>query len=224
MKTRKCAKKGAMHTIEAFIAFMIVMSFLFFIMPAITNIPNTTESKIKYIHSALIILEKNGNLREYALSKNIIGLNESMYELVPLTYNFTVGMSYVNASDKSTSGNYSFNYTADAGKIDYVFLDVVFLSAADPKIYVNEGSVLSQSGDVSGNRETIDITSSTITGENTIQFNFTGTATFDYRLLVSQTETLEDIPDGKDILIVNYVLSGANSTFRPTEVRIYLWG
>ncbi len=223
MKARKRAKKGGLHTIESFIAFMIVMSFLFFIMPAITNISDTTESKMKYIHGALTTLEKNGNLREYAISKNITGLNKSMYELIPSTYNFTVGISSVNASDKSTSGNYSFNYSADAGKIDYVFLDIVFLSAEDPKIYVNGGSVLSQSGVVSGNRETIDLTSSTITGENKVQFNFTGTATFDYRLLVSQTEILEGIPDGKDIIIVNYVLSGTNSTFMPTEVRIYLW-
>ncbi|MCK5474484.1 MAG: hypothetical protein KAI53_03695 [Candidatus Aenigmarchaeota archaeon] len=224
METRKCAKKGSLHIIESFIAFMIVMSFLFFIMPVITNISNTTEIKIKYLHSALDTLEKNGNLREYALCENIVGLNESIYELVPLTYNFTVGISSVNASDKSTSGNYSFNYAADTGKIDYAFLDIVFLSAEDPEIYVNGNSAFNQSGIVSGNRETIDITSSTITGENIVQFNFTGTATVDYRLLVSQTEILGDIPGGKDIIVVNYVLSGANSTFKPTEVRMYLWG
>jgi len=215
-------KKGGMHTIEAFIAFAIVLSFLLFLMPAITKVPDTTN-KITYVQGALKSIEKTGILREYVLSRNLTGLNESLYEFIFPLYNFTVGMSTVNATHNSASMNYSFNYTADAGKLEYALLSVGFKSAQDPRVYVNGNLVLSQAGNAAGVREIIDITGNTITGENIVQFNFSGSPNYDYRLLVSEYDELSALPDSKNINTVSYVLAGANSTFRPVEIRVYVW-
>ncbi|MCK4550831.1 MAG: hypothetical protein KAT91_02665, partial [Candidatus Aenigmarchaeota archaeon] len=117
----------------------------------------------------------------------------------------------------------SFNYTADTGTLEYVFLDVAFTSAQDPKIYVNGTPVLIKSGVVSGTTETVDITSNTVTGNNTVQFNFTSSAAFVYRLIVTKSIDLGSLPQKKDINTVSYIVSGINSTVLPTELRVYLW-
>ena len=219
----KTIKKGALRTMEAFISFIIVMSFILIIMPAITHTPDSSPDKLKYTYTAFKALEKQGLLRQYAYDGNLTGLNESMYALLPPTYNFTVGITSANATHKSVSGNYSFNYTADTGTLEYVFLDVAFTSAQDPKIYVNGTPVLIKSGVVSGTTETVDITSNTVTGNNTVQFNFTSSAAFVYRLIVTKSIDLGSLPQKKDINTVSYIVSGINSTVLPTELRVYLW-
>ncbi|NOQ55396.1 MAG: hypothetical protein GQ477_01175 [Nanohaloarchaea archaeon] len=220
MKTK--TRKGAMHALEGLLAFSIVVGFILFVMPAV-EISTSSGHKTHYVYSTLETLESKGILRAYAFDNNMTGLNTTLKDLLPTTYNFAVGMSQINATHKTISGNHSFNYTIDTTKRDYVKLDFILNTATDPNIYLNGNIIYSSTGDSSGILESIDLTDNTIDGENQLTFNFTGIATFDYRLLMSESEDLSSPPFKKDIDTVNYFVSGIDSTFLPTIVRVYLW-
>lgn len=215
-------RKGVMHTLEALLAFSVVTTFILFVTPSI-NISELNGHKTNYVYSTLETLETKGLLRTYATENNLTGLNTTLTDLLPETYNFAVGMSRLNATHRTLSGNHSFNCTADTTKLDYATLDLIFDTATDPKIYINGNLIYSQTGDASGVLESIDLTDSTISGENTLTFNFTGSSTFDYRLSISESEDLSTPPSQKDIDTVNYFISGIDNTFKPTIVRVYLW-
>ncbi|MCK5594336.1 MAG: hypothetical protein KAI18_03775 [Candidatus Aenigmarchaeota archaeon] len=215
-------RKGAMHALEALLAFSIVSMFILFVTPSI-NISELNGHKTNYVYSTLETLETKGLLRSYASENNLTGLNTTLADLLPETYNFAVGISRLNATHKTISGNHSANYSADTTKLDYITLDLIFDTATDPNIYLNDALIYSQTGDASGVLDSIDLTTSTVSGENSLVFNFTGSSTFDYRLSISESEDLSTPPSQKDIDTVNYFISGIDSTFRPTIVRVYLW-
>ena len=222
-KIHKINKKGAMHTIEAFISFLIVISFILTVMPALIPFDDTTQIKINNVYMSLDYLEKTGQLNEYAINEDLVGLNNSLYNLIPKTYGYSVGMSTINATHKTTSGNYTFNYTANTSKLDYVYLNLVFKTALNPTIYVNGNSVLTKSGDVSGTSNKIDITEQTINGNNIVQLNFSVNTNTNYNLLISQSSELESLDNIDNIHMINYLVSGVNDTFMPAELRVYVW-
>ena len=222
-KTINKNKKGAMHTIEAFISFVIVIGFIMTVMPAMIPLDDTTQTKANSVYMSFDYLEKTGQLKEYIIDEDLVSLNTSLYDLIPKTYSYSVGMSTINATHKATSGNYTFNYTANTSKLDYVFLNMAFKTAQDPTIYVNSNPVLTQTGDVSGTSEKIDITEQTINGNNTVQFNFSTNTNTNYNLLVSQSSELESLENIDNIRMINYLVSGVNDTFRLAELRVYLW-
>ena len=223
IKTHKINKKGAMHTVESFISFVIVVGFIMTVMPVLTPIDNTSQTKINNIYMSLDYLEKTGQLKEYIIDEDLVSLNTSIYNLIPKTYHFSVGMSTINATHKPTSGNYTFNYTANTTKLDYVFLNLVFKTAQNPTIYVNGNLVLTKTGDVSGTTNKIDITEQTINGNNIVQLNFSTNTNTNYNLLVSQSSELKSLNNIENIRTINYLVSGVNDTFIPTELRVYVW-
>ncbi len=219
---KKKTRKGAMHALEALLAFSIVIGFILFVMPVI-DISTPSGHKAHYVYSTLETIENKGLLRTYASENNLVELNTTLKELLPETYNFAVGMSHLNATHKTISGNHSFNYTTDTTKLDYVKLDLIFNAATDPIVYLNGNIIYSTMGDASGIIESIDLTENTIAGENQLTLNFTSSATFDYRLSILESEDLSTLPTKKNIDTVNYFISGIDNTFRPTIVRVYTW-
>ncbi|NOR85364.1 hypothetical protein GQ473_04545 [archaeon] len=222
-KTKKANKKGAMHTIEAFISFFIVISFILTVMPATTITDDTTQLKINNVYMSLDYLEKTGQLKEYIINKDLVSLNTSLYDLLPKTYDFSVGMSTLNATHKTTSGNYTFNYSANSSSLDYVYLNLAFKTAQNPTIYVNGNPVLITPGDVSGTSNKIDITDETINGINVVQLNFTVNTNTNYNLIISHFKELESLTTINNIRMINYLVSGVNNTFMPAELRVYVW-
>ena len=223
IKTSNINKKGAMHTVESFISFVIVVGFIMTVMPVLTPIDNTSQTKINNVYMSLDYLEKTGQLKEYIIDEDLVSLNASLYNLIPKTYHFSVGMSTINATHKMTSGNYTFNYAANLLNLDYVFLNLAFKTALNPTIYVNGNPVLTQTGDVSGTSNKIDITEQTINGNNIVQLNFTSNTNTNYNLIISQSSELESLENIENIRIINYLVSGVNDTFMPGEFRVYLW-
>ncbi|MBW6462265.1 MAG: hypothetical protein K0B07_04425 [DPANN group archaeon] len=215
-------RKGTLHTLEALIAFSIVSTFILFVMPSIDISPSNGH-RTNYVYNTLETLETKGILRAYATENNLTGINTTLANLLPETYNFAVGMSRLNATHKTVSGNYSFNYTTDTTKLDYATLDLIFDTATDPTIYLNGNIIYSQADDASGVLEYIDLTTSSLSGENSLVFNFTGSSTFDYRLSILESEDLSIPPSQKNIDTINYFVAGKGSTFLPVNVRVYIW-
>ena len=215
-------RKGMMHSIEAMIAFFIVMSFLLFILP-LTPTANTSASEINYVSNALKTLEEDGTLSDYIYTGNLSGLNTTLHLMLPETYRFEVSISEVNVTYGSFSANNSITTTIDRLLLDFAILDIVYGTATDPKIYLNGNIISSTTGTVSGTIESIDLTDDLVDGTNTLKFNFTDATQYDYHLLVSEFSDVYTLPQKTDINTINYFFMGANKTFRPSNVRVYLW-
>ena len=111
----------------------------------------------------------------------------------------------------------------DKSTIDYISLKLDFITATDPIIYVNGQYAWQAIGDYSGNSVDLDVTSKGINGTNEIVVKTSNNATIDYKLYVFNSENLDEIPEHRQINTINYILSGKDEIFYPTEVRVYVW-
>lgn len=227
LKKNRAFKKGLLHTLEATMAFLMVISFLVFVMPSIDK-GNSKNSNIRsQVYDGLSEMDKAGTLRSLALTENLSGIKSELNSTLNTPLKFTVGMSKSNISHGTVypeEGNIPayINYTADKGAIDSATLSLNYINATGPSVYLNSVLVKQHDGDYSGNEEILDISSGTQSGANSIMINTTNNAKISYSLMLFESLELEPLKENIDIITVGYILSGNETLFTPKEIRVYV--
>jgi len=226
MKNSPC-RKGLLHTLEATMAFMMVVGFLVFVMPSISK-PNSNNSNIRtYVYDGLTEMDLYGNLRGLAAAENLSGIKSELNTTLNRPLKFTVGMSKSNITHGTAYPQIStpayINYTADKGTLESATISLRYITATDPSVYLNDVLIKQHAGDYSGNEEIIDISSGTQNNENSIRVETTDDATISYSLMLVDSLELEQPEKNTNVITVGYILSGNETTFSPKEVRVYVW-
>lgn len=115
------------------------------------------------------------------------------------------------------------NFTANASTLESASLELEYLDAASPIVYVNGNEVAYHAGSYSGKSETLDITSEIATGQNAILVKSENNATISYRLRLRDSVEFGAMPENRTINTVSYLVAGDKNTFQPTEIRVYVW-
>lgn len=221
-------RKGGIHTIEATIAFIAVTGFIIFIMPNLTDREDTSAIKRNYVYGSLSNLEKTGKLNDLTVAGNLSGIAIELNKTLAAPMKFTVGMSKLNVTfgtvypKESQSQDY-INFTADTNTLDSAKIELEYVNATSPVVYANGNPVLNRTGEQARIFETIDMTSETISGQNSIALETSNNATINYRLRIVSSLELGSRPAKKTVNTVNYMVAGNASTFEPTEIRVYIW-
>lgn len=87
------ASKGMLHTLEATIAFMMVVGFIVFAMPAIDKERESSTAVRLYVYEALSNMEKMGTLQNLVIAENLSGIKSEVGKNIAVPLKFTVGMS-----------------------------------------------------------------------------------------------------------------------------------
>lgn len=222
-------RKGLLHTLEATMAFLMVVSFLVFVMPSIDK-GNSKNSNIRsQIYVGLSEMDGLGVLRSLALAENLSGIKSELNSTINTPLKFTVGMSKSNISHgtaypKESSMPDYINYTADKSALDSATLSLNYINASDPSVYLNGVLIKQHSGDYSGNNDIIDILSGTQDGENSIMLETSNNATIPYGMMLVESLELEPLKENTNVITIGYIISGNETTFSPKEIRVYVWG
>lgn len=224
--SKKYGKKGGMHTLEAMIAFITVLGFIAFVMPGIKSEPETVPVK-NHAFAALGNLEKSGRLGALAMAENTSGIYSELNRTILLPAKFSVGLSRQSIYPGTLYPNESqpayLNFTANTSTLDAATLELAYVNASGPDVFVNSQSAANHSGDYSGISETIDIKQHIITGQNSVMITAANNATISYRLRITESFEYGQRPEGRTISTVSYVVAGGKEGFRPSEIRVYIW-
>ena len=220
-------RRGLLHTLEATMAFLMVVGFLVFIMPSINSANSKSSNVRSYVYEGLAEMDRAGILRNLASAENLSGIKSELNSTLDQPLKFTVGMSKSNISHGTAypeNGVPAYiNYTADTGALDSATLSLNYLTASNVSIYLNGALIKQHSGDYSGNEEILDISSGTQDNENSITIETANDATISYGLMLVESIELEQPEEDTNIITVGYILSGNETTFAPKEVRVYVW-
>ena len=220
-------RKGLLHTLEATMAFMMVTSFLVFVIPYLNAAGGKTENIRTYVYDGLSSMDTAGTLRSLAAAENLSGIKSELNSTLKTPLKFTVGISKSNISHGTISPGIGtpayINYTADKSTLDSATISLNYISASDPSMYINGALLKQHTGDYSGNEEILDISSGTQTGENSMMINTTNSATISYSLMIIESVNLESPNENTSVITIGYILSGNETNFSPKEVRIYVW-
>lgn len=218
-------RKGYIHTLEASIATVILLTFVIAVLPYIAPEDTSAQTTRTIIRGALEVLEKNGDLRDNAVNEDLSAIKTELQTIVPSRINFTVGISDVDITSGSvtTSGQVFVNYTVNTSTMDFVFFKLKMSDATDPRFSINGTSIWNGSGNYIGENKEWQLADYSEAGTNQINITVTAESTIKYIVEVGNSLDLETIPGNKTINTVNYIVSGVNSTFKPTEIRVYAW-
>ncbi|VVB60992.1 Uncharacterised protein [uncultured archaeon] len=220
--------KGMLHTLEAIIAFLMVIGFIVFVMPAVNKESSGNQQTRIYVYKALSNMEKTGKLQSLAAAQNLTGIQLELNSTLALPMKFTVAMSKSNISHGTVypkAGNIPayINFTADKSSLDSASLALDYANASDPAVYINNQYLSSHSGNYSGNTETFEISPYTQTGANSVMINASTDSTISYSMTIMNTIQLSAPEENKSVTTIGYIISGNRSAFSPSEVRVYVW-
>jgi len=85
--------KGIMHTVEAVIAIVMILSFLLLLRSKLQPVEDTGREQA-IAAQALKALDEQNNLRSYAIDENHLGLNTQAHAVVPPEFNHTTRLCY----------------------------------------------------------------------------------------------------------------------------------
>lgn len=94
---RKTGRKAVIHTIEALIAAMLVLSFIIFVLPLFRFEDVAEQNRLK-AENALGALYTSGTLRPLAIAGNFSEIKTSARALLPSTLDLTVGNCTLNCT------------------------------------------------------------------------------------------------------------------------------
>jgi len=228
MQNLRIYRKGLLHTLEATVAFLMVISFLVFVMPSINTAGSKTGNIRSQIYDSLSEMDKSGTLRNLAFGENLSGIKSELNRTLNIPLKFTVGMSKSNishgtANPEESGVPYYINYTANKSALDSATLSLNYLNATEPSVYLNGVLIKQHGGDYSGNDDVVDVLSGTQDGENSIKLETSNNATISYSLMLVESLELEALEENTDVISIGYILSGNETTFSPKEIRVYVW-
>lgn len=220
-------RKGMLHTVEAIMAFLIIIGFIVLVMPTVEREMQNSKQTRLYIYEALSSMEKSGKLQSLAAAENISGIKTELDKSLALPLKFTVELSRMNTSygtlyPGAENPKY-INFTADKSVLDSATLNLDYSIASDPSVYINGQYIVGHTGDYSGNEETFEITSPVQTGANSIKINTSNGATINYRLIIMDSADIGPAAENTSITSVSYITSGNGTSFAPKEIRVYVW-
>lgn len=198
--------KGQIKTVEAVIAAFLLLIFVqgFYTLP---ELPERSWDEKKIIYSSLKSMDKNGSLRTAAVKGNVDRIEANLRQKVPDRFNLSVSLVTVDEYENNKDITFSVppEFKVIYGKLEYKKL--------------SKASNASLNGvEIELEDKPIKIKSDHFQDSN--QFNVTD---LNYELKVYRSDTSRGLPINKDIKGVSYFLSGKNSTFKLSEVRINFW-
>ncbi|MDY6771464.1 MAG: hypothetical protein SV186_05950 [Candidatus Nanohaloarchaea archaeon] len=211
--------KGFVSTLEAVIASSLFLLFLVNVLPTFAGTGGTEAYSSTQMQDILQSLDRAGELREPMVTHNVTKLHE-MLDDYALPLNSAVSLLYINTSRGTFSGGSgSFTFQHEEEQEERTVLHLWIDQIDRLTVSVNEQQVASIS--TAGHRA-INIEDETTQGQNTINFTAQNTV-LDYTLDQYFTKRSRSLPQSGEITSVSHHISGINTTFSPTEIRVFLW-
>ncbi len=220
-------KKGMLHTVEAIIAFIMIVGFVILLMPIIENDTETSRQTRVYVYEALSSMEKSGKLQSLAAAQNMSGIKSELNKTIAMPLKFTVAISKPNISygtvyPKEDELAYIY-FVSDKARLESAIFSLEYSNATNPLIYANGIALSQHSGDYSGKEDTFEISSLVQNGTNTVMLNTSSDAMVSYRLMLIERQAFSEPPNNTSITTISYIISGNGTSFIPSEIRVYVW-
>jgi len=222
-------RKGAMHTLEATIAAIMMLSFIITVTPVLKN--EQTMANRDTMYSSLMDALSNDTVRNYVLENNLSGVKAAIS--LPLATNYTVGVSRTVAyfddyaiSKSLSSGTTLLNVTLDANFTVPSALLYIDGSSVSVGIDTGNDNTTDYSGVISS-KTLVDLNKTAVeqalASSSTLTINITtnGTAAVS-NLEINEESLYETVPDGT-VGVADVLVAGNETYFRPTVVSIYYW-
>lgn len=198
--------KGQVKTVEAVIAAFLLLIFVqsFYTLP---KPPKRSWDEKKIIYSSLKSMDKNGSLRTAAIEGNVDRIEANLRQRVPDRFNLSVSLVTVDEYESNKDITFSVppEFKVIYGKLEYKELSKASSASLNGVEIELEG-------------EPIELSPTRFQDNN--QFNVTD---LNYELKVYRSDRSGGLPINKDIKGISYFLSGKNSTFKLSEVRVNFW-
>ena len=222
-------RHGFVRTLEGAAATLILLSFIFYVIPQVPEETKISEDTKNYVAHSIKNMEKSGALDNIiGATTNFTYIKNALNTTIPRDINYTISVTKLNTtsgtvfSEESYKGG-NITYTVNNTIFSYAEIILGFTNATNPSIYENGQEIYTYTGQHSENDITLDLTLDTTDGENNIEIRTENNSSVDYILMIGNEETLEDTPADKAIGTVTYILSGKDSNFEPSVLKIYLW-
>lgn len=226
---RRRRRSGFVRTLEGAAATLILLSFIFYVIPQVPEYSKISEDTKNYVTQSIKNMEKSGAL------DNIIGdttnmtyIKNALNTTIPRDINYTISVTKVNTTSGTVFSEESYKganitYIVNNSIFRYAEIILSFTNSTNSKIYENGKEIYTYTGPQLENDVNLDLTLDTIDSENNIEIRTENNSSVDYILIVGNEETLENTPKDKAIGTVTYILSGKDSYFQPSVLKIYLW-
>lgn len=217
-------RKGVAHALEAIIAAFVLFVFIL----SITNLGGTdpaarTTTIQKQTINILHALDVNGSLRPAVEDQDLSSLTSLVADHVQ-TRNVEIALLTVNST--STEASFTTQYTDTfqvTGAAEQEELRLWYRDAAAPNVSINGAAVSNNTGTLTDQYETLDISAETVNGENTVQIDVAGSSSIGYSIDVYNRQQSGQPPTDSDVFTTSYLVSGGNTTFAPAEVTVISW-
>ena len=223
-------KKGFIRTLEGAVSLIILLTFIFYVIPHIPNEQKISAQTKNYIMLNIENLDKNGTLDTHLLGStpNLQAIKNALNKTISSNINYTIGTTSSNStggtifSEESYAGA-NITYSANNTYLKDAYIVLTFINATNPRININTQQIYTYTGTHSQEPLKLDLTPHTTEGTNTIEIKTQNNSTIKYTLIINNKELLSPIPGDKPISVVTYILSGKENKFQPTVLEIYLW-
>ncbi len=223
-------KKGFMRTMEGALSLIILLTFLFHVIPHIPNEQRISAQTRNFIMLSIENLDKNKTLDTHLITStpNLQAIKNALNKTISSDINYTIGAATSNAtadtvfSEESYTGS-NITYTSNNTNFKDAYIILTFTNATNPQIHANTQQIYTYTGTHPQDPLKLDLTPYTKEGSNKIEIKTQNNATVEYILITNNKELLSPIPNDKPVGVVTYILSGKENLFQPTVLEIYLW-
>lgn len=223
-------KKGFIRTLEGAVSLILLLTFIFYVIPHAPNEQRIGASTKNYAMLALENLDKSGILDTCLIGNttNLTAIKTALNKTMTSHINYTISATKSNAtggtifSEESFAGT-NITYTANSTHLKDAHIALIFLNATDPRININTQQIYTYTGTHPGDPVRLDLTPHTKEGKNTIEIKTQNNSTVEYTLIINNNELLSPIPKDRPVSVVTYLLSGKENKFQPTVLELYLW-
>lgn len=226
---RMTSRHGFVRTLEGAAATLILLSFIFYVIPQVPQETKISEDTKNYVTQSIKNMEKSGALDNIiGTTTNMTYIKNALNATIPKDINYTISVTKTNTtsgavfSEESYKGG-NITYTVNNSIFRYAEILLSFTNSTNTEIYENSREIYAYTGPQLENDVNLDLTLDAIEGENKIEIKTESNSSVDYILIIGNEEILEDIPKNKAIGTVTYILSGKDSYFEPSVLKIYLW-
>lgn len=223
-------KKGFIRTLEGAVSLIILLAFIFYVIPHIPQEQKISAQTKNFIMLNIENLDKNGTLDTHLLGStpNLQAIKNALNKTISSNINYTIGAASSNAtggtifSEEFYKGA-NITYNANNTYLKDAYIVLTFANATNPQVHANTQQIYTYTGTHPEEPVKLYLTPYTSEGKNTIEIKTQNNSTIEYTLIINNKELLSPIPRDKPISVVTYILSGKENKFQPTVLEIYLW-
>lgn len=216
-------RNGLLYTLEAILGGIILLSFIAFLGPQVSGGTDTGSSVNERVYNVLASMDANNTLREPVMDRNLTPVRDEVAGELPGRQVEVAGL-FVNATvgQWNLSGSKTQTFSVDKAASQREVLKLWFENASDPAIEIRDRTVANLSGAVDGYRA-YRIEEFTSDGSNTLNISVSDWSGIDYVIDIYEEELTGDIPEGAEVTVTSYPLSGWNQSANPAEVTVLSW-